>query len=87
MGWIEEHLGDMAKERQDEWTGSIAEGSKSFIKNAKARPGFRAKGRNVVEGGKEHQLQESTAHYEALFEVENEDIDLENALFWDVKTE
>ena len=43
-GWVEEHLGDGAKERQDEWTGSVAVGSKSFIESVKARLGFRPKG-------------------------------------------
>ncbi len=47
-GWGEEHLGDGAKERQDEWTGSVSK---------------------------------------VLFEAENEDIDLENTVFWDVKDE
>ena len=86
-GWVEKQLGDGAKDRQDEWTGSIAVGSKSFIENVKARLGFRAKGRNMVEGDKGYQLRESPAHYKALFEVKNEDIELENTLFWDVKTE
>lgn len=40
-----------AKERQDEWTGSIAVGSKAFIDNVKAHLGFRAKGRDVIESG------------------------------------
>ncbi|MDP3285149.1 MAG: hypothetical protein Q8M56_12035, partial [Desulfobacterales bacterium] len=31
-GWIEEYLRDGAKNRQDEWTGSIAVGSRSFLK-------------------------------------------------------
>jgi putative transposase len=44
-GWIEEYLGDGAKNRQDKWTGSIAVGSRSFIENVKALLGFRAKGR------------------------------------------
>ena len=86
-GWVEENLGDGAKERQVKWTGSIAVGSKSSIENVKARLGFRAKGRKVVEGGKGYQLRESPAHYKALFEVENEDIDLENSVFWEVKDE
>ena len=80
-------MGDGAKERQNEWTGSIAVGSKCFIENVKARLGFRAKGRDVIESGEGYQLRESPAHYKALFEVENEDIDLENACFWNVKDE
>jgi hypothetical protein len=33
------------------------------------------------------QLRESPAPYKVLFEVENEDIGLENSVFWDVKDE
>ncbi|MFZ0132571.1 MAG: transposase [Desulfobacterales bacterium] len=60
-GWVEKHLGDGATERQDEWTGSIAVGNKSFIENViienvKARLGFRAKGRNMVEGIKSEEI-------------------------------
>ena len=64
----------MAKERKDEWTGSVAVGSKSFIESVKASLGFRAKRRDVIESGKGYQLRESPAPYKALFEAENEDI-------------
>ena len=43
-GWIQEYLGDGLKIRQDEWTGSIAVGSRSFIENVKALLGIRGKG-------------------------------------------
>jgi len=76
-----------AKERQDEWTGSVAVGSKSFIESVKAGLGFRAKGRDVIQSGEGYQLRESPAPYKVLFEAENEDIDLENTVFWDVKDE
>ena len=82
---VEEHLGDGAKERQDEWTGSVAVGSKSFIESVKASLGFRAKGRDVIQSSEGYQLRESPAPYAVLFEAENEDIDLENTDFWDVK--
>ena len=62
-GWIEEHLGDGAKGRQDEWTGSVAVGSKSFIESVKASLGFRARGRDVIESGEGYQLRESPASY------------------------
>ena len=78
-------MGDGAKERQDEWTGSVAVGSKSFIESVRESLGFRAKGRDVIENGEGYQLRESPAPYKALFEAENEDIDLENTFFWDVK--
>jgi putative transposase len=86
-GWVEEHLRDGAKERQDEWTGSVAVGSKSFIESVRESLGFRAKGRDVIESGEGYQLSESPAYYKALFEVENEDIDLEITFFWDVKAD
>ncbi len=62
-------------------------GSKSFIESVKASLGFRAKGRNVIQSGEGYQLRESPAPYKVLFEAENEDIDLENTVFWDVKDE
>ena len=87
-GWVEEYLGDEAKERQDEWTGSIAVGSRSFIENVKALLGFRAKGREVRQsGGARYQLRECAAEYKALFRAEKDDIDPENTYLWDVKTE
>ena len=55
-GWVEEHSGDGAKERQDEWTGSIAVGSKCFIENVKVSLGLRAKGRDVIKSGEGYQL-------------------------------
>jgi hypothetical protein len=59
----------------------------SYIENVKARLGFRAKGRDVIKGGEWYQLRERPADYKALFEVENEDIDLEITYFWDAKSE
>ncbi len=87
MGWVEEHLEDVAKKRQDEWTGSVAVGSKSFIESVRESLGFRAKGRDVIESGKAYQLRENLASYKVLFETENKDIDPENTVFWDVKYE
>jgi len=55
-GWVEEYLADGVKNRQDEWTGSIAVGSRSFVENVKALLGFQAKGRDVIEGGEGYQL-------------------------------
>ena len=86
-GWIEEYLGNGAKCRRDEWTGSIAVGSRSFVEKVKALLGFKAKGRNVMEGGEGYQLREEAAHYMALFGAEKDDIGPENTYFWDVNTE
>jgi putative transposase len=85
---VEEYLGDGAKERQDEWTASIAVGSKPFIENVKALLDFRAKGREVRKGGgARYQLREGAAQYKALFRAKKSNIDLENTYIWDVKIE
>jgi hypothetical protein len=47
---VEEYLGDGEKIRQEEWTSSIAVGSRSFVEHVKALLGFRAKGRDVIGG-------------------------------------
>ena len=87
-GWVAEYLGDEARERQEEWTASIAVGSRSYIENVKALLGFRAKGRGVRQGGgSRYQLREGAAQYKALFRVEKDNIDPENTYIWDVKTE
>jgi len=86
-GWVEEQLGNGAKERQDEWTSSIAVGSKSFIETIKQRLGFKAKGRDVIGGEGACQLRESAALYGAHFKAEKSDIGLENTFFWDLRIE
>jgi putative transposase len=83
-GWVEKYLGDGAKRRQEEWTGSIAVGSKPFIEDVKARLGFKAKGRDIIEASEAYQLRERPAHYKALLRVEKEDIGIENTYLWDV---
>lgn len=85
--WIEDYLGDGAKNRQDEWTGSIAVGSRSFIENVKTLLGFRARGREVKQGGAGYQLREDVAPYKAPFDAEKDDIDPKNTYLWDVNTE
>ena len=80
-------MGIGANPRQDEWTGSIAVGSKSFAEDVKARLGFRAIGRDLVEGSEGYQLRESPAPYKAFLGAEKDDIDPENTYFWDSNTE
>ena len=75
------------KIRQEEWTRSIAVGSRSFIENVKALLGFRAKGRDVTKDCEGYQLREGDAHYQALFEAESDDIGPENTYLWDIKGE
>ena len=62
-------------------------GSWSFIESVKERLGFRAKGRDIIKSGEGYQLRESPTPYNALFEAENEDIDLKNTRFWDINSE
>lgn len=83
-GWIEEYLGNGVKGRQDEWTGSIAVRSKSFIETIKARLGFKAIGRGIKEGDGAYQLRESAALYGVDFKAKKSDIDLENTCLWDL---
>jgi hypothetical protein len=84
---VEEHVGDGAKERQDEWTGRAAVGSKSFIESVKASLDFRAKRRDFIKSYEGCQLRESPVSYKLLFEAENEDIAPENTIIEDVKDE
>jgi len=87
-GWVEEFLEDDAKERQDKWTASIAVGSRSFIENVKALLGFRAKGREIRQGGGSgYQIREGATQYKALLRVGKDNIDPENTYIWDVKIE
>jgi len=85
-GWVAEHLQGEGNKRQDEWTRSIAVGSKAFIENVKARLSSRAKGRKVIKAGEEYQLRENLSCYYALFGGENEDITLKNTYFWNVNS-
>ena len=82
-GWVEEYLRDGERIRQEEWSSSIAVGSRVFIENVKSLLGFRAKGRDVIEGNEGYQLRERYVPYRALFGGENNDIGLENTYFGD----
>ena len=72
---------------EDEWTASIAIGSESFVEKVKSKLGFKAKGRDVIEGDGGYQLREEAAPYMTLFKPEKDDIDPENAYFWDINNE
>jgi putative transposase len=86
-GWIEEYLEKESQIRQAEWTESIAVGSKSFIENVKGLLGFRAIGRDVIEGGGAYQLREEEFPYKALFGPKKDDIGPENTYFLDINYE
>ena len=84
-GWVEEYLGDGEKARHEEWTDSIAVGSKPFVEKVKELLGFRAKGRRIIEAGEGYQIREESAPYNALFGAEKEDIVSENTYSWNCK--
>jgi putative transposase len=67
-------LGEGEKARREEWTGSIAVGSRPFVEKVKAFLGFRAKGRKVIEAGEGYQVREGPAPYKALLWAEKEDV-------------
>ena len=86
-GWVEEYMGNGEGDRQEEWTNSIAVGSKSFIDKVKSLLGLKARGRAVIEGGEGCHLREEAAPYTTSFRAEKDDIGLENAYFWDANIE
>lgn len=83
-GWVEEYLGDGEKTRQEEWTSSIAVGSRSLVEHVKALLGYRAEGRDVIGGNEGYPLREGSASNKALFGAENGDRGLEKAHFWGI---
>ena len=82
--WIEDYLGDESKNRQYEWTESIAVGDIFYLEKLKSLLGFRAEGRKIKEGGEGYQLREDPATYNAFFEAEKEDIGPENTHLWNI---
>lgn len=84
-GWADEYCGSMQNGMREEWTGSIAVGSKTFVEKVKALLGFRARGRKVIESAGGYQLREDLESYNAFLVAETEDIGLENTYIWKVK--
>jgi putative transposase len=86
-GWVEEYLGDGERIRQEEWSSSIAVGSRAFVENVKYLLGFLAKGRDVIEVNDGYQLREKFVPYGAPFGGENNNIGLENTYYWGANDE
>ena len=70
QGWVTEYCGGVEKARNDDWTASLAVGSKGFVERVKELLGFRAKGREVVEDGDGFRVREDTAFYSPFFGAE-----------------
>jgi len=83
-GWVEHYVGNAEKARKEEWTGSVAVGSRSFVEEVKALLGFRAKGREIIETSDGYHVREKPAPYNALLGAEKEDICSENSYLWNV---
>ena len=68
-------------------TRSIAVGSQPFVESVKKLLGIKAKGRKVVEGTEGFRLKKEGSPYQALFEVENSEIDHDNAYHLDINVD
>jgi hypothetical protein len=62
-------------------------GSRPFVEKVKAQLGFRAKGRDIIEGNEGYHVREGSAPYNALFSAEKGDIGPKNTYCWDINTE
>jgi putative transposase len=83
-GWAEAYCGGLQKNRRDEWTGSIAVGSRAFVEKARALLGFRSRGRKVIETAGGYQLRDEPEFYIPLLGAEKEYMGCENTYFWNV---
>ena len=77
-------MGDGKKDREEEWTGSIAVGNRPFVDKVTAVLGFRAKGRKITRSGRGYQIRETSARYNEFLGAENEDIEPENTYSWNL---
>ncbi len=81
---VNESLANGNNHRQNQWTESIAVGSKNFIETIKEKLGTLAKGREILENGGGFQLREETATYIANYDSKNDNIGVKNTYFWDI---
>lgn len=72
------------QKRQQQWTESIAVGSKRYIETIKDTLGIRAKGRKIIANDGHFQLREKMKTYQTNFDGENGNIDIKNAYKWDI---
>jgi hypothetical protein len=62
-------------------------GSRPFVEKVKALLGFRARGREIIEGDEGYQVREGSVAYNAPFKAEKEHIGPQNGYFWNVTSE
>jgi putative transposase len=77
-------LEKQGRERQPQWTESIAIGAEAFVRDTKEKLGIRAMGREVIGAGEFYELREPEISYGANFGHENDDLRQENTYFWDI---
>lgn len=83
--WVQDALLSGESNRESRWTEAIAVGSSSYVETIKARLGTKAAGRKI-ERQQEHDiciLREEPVPYNAVFDLENEALRLENSYFWE----
>ena len=80
--WVDQSLKDGCGGRDSKWTQSIAVGSKEFTERTKHLLGIKAKGRAVLSIGDTYEVREPEAGYRADFDLEKNDIGVENAYSW-----
>lgn len=80
--WVESALVDNIMQRQERWTRSIANGSRSYVEAVKNQMGGFAIGRQIFQNAECFELRESESSYNALFDVEKHDIEGENLWYW-----
>ena len=66
-GWVKEYLGNLEKAREEKWTDSITVVTRPFVQNVHVLLGFRAKGKDVIEGAEGYQLRKASALPITLF--------------------
>ena len=70
--------------RQNQWTESIAVGSKGFIETIREKFGTLAKGRKIIENDGGFQLREEMETYFTNLDRKRNDIGSKNTYFWDI---
>ncbi len=81
---VNESLANGKNSRQDQWTESIAVGSKVFIETIKEKFGILAKGRKIHEKDGGFHLREETGLYIANSDSDNDNTESINTYYWDV---
>ena len=82
---VDESLANGNNHRQNQWTESIAVGSKSFIETIKAKLGTLAKGRKILENDGGFHLREEMGTYIANSDSKNkkDHTGAQNIYYWD----